>query len=276
MAGAIVTGPGERVTVRVPILLYHSVSDTPSSFISPYAVTPATFARHLDVIAESGAATLTVSDLRSALASGTALPQRPVLVTFDDGYLDTLTTAAPLLAERAMAMTAYVISGAVGGVSPGGDPMMSWSQVGELAGSGAEIGGHSHTHPELDTVPAHRVRDEVAVCKDRLEQQTGQQVRSFAYPHGYSSPRTRRVVEQAGYSSACSVKNALSSPFDPPYAISRLMVMATTSDETIRGWVGGNGAPVGQDEERLLTRGWRAWRRIGVRWGRTPHWAHAC
>lgn len=257
----------------LPILLYHSVSDTPSARMSDYTVRPATFARHLDTIAESGSNTLTVSDLRDALDSGRPLPERPVLVTFDDGYLDTLTAAAPLLAERGMATTAYVITGSVGRVSPDGDPMMSWSQIDELAGLGVEIGGHSHTHPELDTLTAERASDEVRTCKDQLEQRTGRPVRSFAYPHGYSSPRARRVVEAAGYSSACSVKNALSTPEDPRYAMSRLMVLSTTSDETIRDWVHGRGAPVGRDDERLITRGWRAWRRLSSHRVPRPNWA---
>lgn len=259
----------------VPILLYHSVSDTPSSQIADYTVSPATFARHLDVIAESGAGTLTVSDFRAALDSGGPLPQRPVLITFDDGYLDTLTEAAPRLAERSMATTAYVVTGVVGGASPGGDAMMSWSQVDELAAHGVEIGAHTHTHPELDTLPADRMREEVRTSKERLEQRTGREVRSFAYPHGYSSPRTRRVVEQTGYASACSVKNAMSSSGDPRYAISRLMVMSSTGDEVIRSWVDGRGAPLGRNDERLITRGWRAWRRLRTPLRHQQSWADA-
>jgi hypothetical protein len=77
----------------LPILLHHSVSDTPSASVRDYAVSPATFGRHLDTIAESGASTLTVSDLHDVLDSGCPLPERPVVVTFDDGCLDTLTAA---------------------------------------------------------------------------------------------------------------------------------------------------------------------------------------
>jgi Predicted xylanase/chitin deacetylase len=259
----------------VPILLYHSVSDVPSSFIEPYTVAPATFARHLDAVAETGATTLTVSALRSALNGEGRLPERPVLITFDDGFLDTLTTAAPLLAERAMAMTAYITTGVVAGVSPGGDAMLSWSHIDELAGLGAEIGAHSHTHPELDTLSADALRDEVTVCKDLLQERTGRAVHSFAYPYGYSDPRVRRAVQAAGYTSACSVKNALSGPDEHPFGISRLMVMSTTSDQDVAGWLRGDGAPIGRDDERWLTRGWRAWRRLKTRWRPRQTWAHA-
>ena len=130
----------------VPILLYHSVADEPSEFIAPYTVSPATLGRHLDAVAATGATTLTVSDFLAARAGGT-LPERPVLVTFDDGYRDTLTAAAPALAGRGMVATTYVTTGVVDVASPGGDPMVTWAQIGELAAMGHEIGAHSHTHP---------------------------------------------------------------------------------------------------------------------------------
>ena len=259
----------------IPILLYHSVSDQPSAFIAPYTVTSATFRRHLDAVAAIGATTLTVSDLLAALAGGT-LPERPVLVTFDDGYLDTLTTAAPELAERGMTSTVYVTTGVVGAKSPGGDAMLTWSQVNELAGMGHEIGAHSHTHPQLDTLSVAAMRREIAGSRTLLQEGTGLPVDSFAYPHGYSDARVRRAVQKAGFSSAASVKNALSSPSDPPFALARLMLMSTTSDEEFLGWLAGRGVPVGRDDERLLTRGWRWWRRARATVGAAPErWADA-
>ena len=265
----------ERSRPIIPILLYHSVADRPSDFIAPYTVGPATFRRHLDAVAATGATTLTVSGMVAALAAG-RLPERPVLVTFDDGYRDTLTAAAPALAERGMTSTVYVTTGVVGARSPGGDPMLSWSEVGELAVLGHEIGAHSHTHPQLDTLPGAALRGEIAGSRTRLQDGTGLPVGSFAYPHGYSDTRVRRAVREAGFSSACSVKNALSSPSDPVFTLSRLMVMATTTDDEVVGWLAGHGVPVGRPDERLLTRGWRWWRRARATVGSAPQrWADA-
>lgn len=261
----------EQATERVaiPILLYHAVADRPSDFIAPYTATPAAFGRHLDVLAATGATTLTVSALLAALTQGT-LPERAVLVTFDDGYRDTLTVAAPALAQRGMAATTYVTTGVVGGRSPGGDRMLTWPQLGELAALGHEIGAHSHTHPELDTLSRSALRREVAGSRARLQEGTGLPIDSFAYPHGYSDARVRRAVRAAGFTSACSVKNALSSPGDPPFTLSRLMVMAATTDDELAGWLTGRGVPVGRADERLLTRGWRWARRARARIGSGP------
>jgi peptidoglycan/xylan/chitin deacetylase (PgdA/CDA1 family) len=258
-----------------PILLYHSVADRPSDFIAPYTVSPATFRRHVDAVAAAGATTLTVSALLAARASGT-VPERTVLVTFDDGYRDTLTAAASALAERGMTSTLYVTTGVVGAISPGGDPMLTWPEIGELAAVGHEIGAHSHTHPQLDTLGVAAMQREIAGSRARLQAATDLPVESFAYPHGYSDARVRRAVRDAGFTSACSVKNALSPPEDPPFTLSRLMVMATTTDDELIGWLAGRGVPVGRDDERLLTRGWRWWRRARARVGAQPQgWADA-
>jgi peptidoglycan/xylan/chitin deacetylase (PgdA/CDA1 family) len=80
--------------------------------------------------------------------------------------------------------------------------MLSWAQLGEIASRGVEIGAHSHSHPDLDTLPQQKAWQEIADCKRHLETELGAVVVSFAYPHGYSSPRVRRLVREAGYQSA--------------------------------------------------------------------------
>lgn len=256
----------------IPILLYHSVSDDPSSWISRLAVTPRAFARHLDALSAAGRTPLTISHLREGLAGRLPMPDRPVAITFDDGFADTLTLAAPLLAERRMVATVYVTTATVGGVSPGGDRMLDWAQVGELAARGHEIGAHSHRHPELDMVPLDVARREVGQCKEILECHLGGAVDSFAYPFGYSSAAVRDLVREAGYRSACSVKNAFSSGTDPGLQIPRLTVGAATGDARLARWLGGGGAPVGRRGERPVSRAWQAWRWTRSRWREPELW----
>jgi len=90
----------------IPILLYHSIADDPDPWIRRFAVTPRAFAAHLDLIAARGATTLTVSAYVDALARGpSALPEAPVLITFDDGFADFRDAALPALLARGMAAT---------------------------------------------------------------------------------------------------------------------------------------------------------------------------
>jgi peptidoglycan/xylan/chitin deacetylase (PgdA/CDA1 family) len=259
----------------IPILLYHSVSDEPSSWISRLTVRPRAFARHLDAVRAAGRTPLTISHLCEGLAGRLPLPDRPVAITFDDGFADTMTVAAPLLAERRMVATVYLTTATIGGTSPGGDRMLDWSQVGDLTALGHEVGGHSHRHPELDMVSADVARREVWQCKQTLEERLGHAVPSFAYPFGYSSPAVRSMVRDAGYWSACSVKNAISSGDDPSYQIPRLTVGAATSDARIARWLGGEGAPVGRRGERSVSRAWQVWRWTRSRWREPQTWHEA-
>jgi peptidoglycan/xylan/chitin deacetylase (PgdA/CDA1 family) len=140
---------------------------------------------------------------------------------------------------------------------------------------GHEIGAHSRTHPQLDTLPTRAVRREVAGSQAELQDRTGLPIAGFAYPHGYSDARVRRVVRDAGFTSACSVKNALSPPHDRLFSLARLMVMSTTTDAELDGWLAGRGVPVGQADERLLTVGWRWYRRARATVAGAPGWSDA-
>ena len=151
-----------------------------------------------------------------------------------------------------------------------GERMLDWSQLAEIREAAVEIGGHSDTHPQLDTLSIARAETEVARCKYLIEQRLGIEVRSFAYPHGYFSPRVRSLVAEGGYSSACAVKNAFSSPADDLFSLARLTVEATTEPAQIKAWLSGEGAPSTWTNEQVRTRVWRLYRRSAVRLGLRP------
>jgi peptidoglycan/xylan/chitin deacetylase (PgdA/CDA1 family) len=252
--------------MAIPILLYHSISSDASPLMRPFAAAPESFRRQLDLIVESGARVLTVSGYVELAAAG-HLPERPLLLTFDDGFADFSEQALPALRERRLPCTLYVTTGFLDGC-PGGvcaarpaDRMLHWSQLAELAAQGVEIGAHSHSHPHLDTLSRRRAWDEVVRCKGLLEDELQAAIHSFAYPNGYSSPAVRRLVREAGYGSACSVKNAFSSPGDDRYSLARLTVRSTTTLDDLAGWLAGRGAPSAPPRESFRTRLWRVYRR---------------
>jgi peptidoglycan/xylan/chitin deacetylase (PgdA/CDA1 family) len=252
----------------IPILLYHCVSADPAGWIAPYTVTPQVFAYHIDLIVESGRTPMTVSELRGALHGRTALPPKPVVVTFDDGFAD-FAEAAATLADRNIPSTLYVTTGALRGRGPRPPemaippaPMLEWSQLAEMGDKRVEIGAHTHTHPQLDTLRTSVAVEEIRRCKHLLEDELGHEIPSFAYPHGFHSARVRRAVEAAGYNSACAVMNALSSESDRVFSLARLTVSATTTPAQMVGWLAGRGAPVAPYPERLRTRVWRTYRRV--------------
>ncbi len=244
----------------VPVFLYHSVSEDPPSWIAPFTVSPRSFVEQLDLITDSGLHVIPMRRFAAALRGGPPVPARCAVLTFDDGYVDFYSTVAPLLAERGLPAILYVTTGALslpcrppeGSLFPH-SPMLTWRQVEELDQLGVEIGGHTNTHPQLDTLPLHRVSEEVGGCRRRLEDALHHPVDSFAYPHGYSSPGVRRVVREAGWTSAAAVRHAFSSQRDDPLGIARLMVRADTGRELLRGWTQGTGAPTAPFPESLRT-----------------------
>jgi peptidoglycan/xylan/chitin deacetylase (PgdA/CDA1 family) len=256
----------------LPILMYHSITDRPSDWIGRFAVRPGVFAAQLDELEAAGFTGVTVSTLVDAVHHGTGtLPPRPVAITFDDGFADFCDTALPLLAERGFPATVYVTTGFTEGDATTLAParpdarMLSWSQLAALREHDVEIGAHSHTHPELDTLPGRDLVGEIDGSRKLLEDRLGQAVRSFAYPYGYSSRAVRQLVAQAGFDSACAVRNALSPTRDDLFALARLTVLRTTSMPGFRGWADGTGAVVAPSRERLATTGWRAVRRVRAR-----------
>jgi peptidoglycan/xylan/chitin deacetylase (PgdA/CDA1 family) len=255
-----------------PILLYHAVSNASTDGIADFTVRPARFAEQLDAIVDSGAETLTVSEYVDAIGGDRrALADRTVLVTFDDGYADTHDTAFPELAQRSIRSTVYVTTGYLGrSRGPGGLPMLDRGRLGELAEAGVEIGGHTRSHPQLDTLRARQASEEILGCKATLEAELGRPVRTFAYPHGYSSPKVRRLVHASGYDSACAVVNAFADPEGDPFRIARLTVRATTTASEISAWIRGAGGSLAPRTERLETRAWRTYRRCAVRLGIRP------
>ncbi|MGH8906045.1 MAG: polysaccharide deacetylase family protein [Egibacteraceae bacterium] len=251
-------GDGEAT---IPILLYHSVGYTPSTRMATWTVTPSAFAAQLDAIVEAGCTALRVSEL----VDGGPLPQRPVVITFDDGLADNLDVALPMLLDRGLSATVYVATGLLDGV-PGPtvpvapkERMLAWGALQEFADAGLEIGAHGHSHRPLDTLRPAAVLDELAWCRGLLAEELGNALRSFAYPFGYASPFVRRLVADAGFSSACGVGNALCRPDGDRYCLPRLTVTADTTVQDVRRWLNGCGS-LAPRQERVRTQVWRTWR----------------
>lgn len=255
--------------------------------IRDFAIDEETFGAHLDLVVEKGLEPLTISQYLDAVAAGdVARLERAVAITFDDGFEDYAGAALPALRTRGLSSTLYVTTGLLrGGAQPPLDDglaayMLDWSQLAALTDRGdVEIGGHSVTHPHLDTLGPKRAAIEVTGCKRALEDALGEEVHTFAYPHGYSSPRLRRQVQAAGYRAACGVKNAFSSETDATFSLARLMIHADTSLEQVESWLDRRGAPPPPARDSGRTRGWRAYRRARAlltrRPGSDPGWPAA-
>jgi peptidoglycan/xylan/chitin deacetylase (PgdA/CDA1 family) len=252
----------------IPILLYHSVGNDTSGPLAPYTTSPAAFRDQMAWIVNEGYTTLTVAQYASMLLGHQPLPENPLLITFDDGLADFLDNALPMLSSYGHASTMFVTTGVTWHTRPrtlGGRTTLSWSQVAALPNSGVEVGAHSHDHLQLDLLPAPRVASQLRVCKDKLEQNLQREVTSFAYPHGYNRAVTRLLVQRAGFSSACAVKNQLSHRDDHQWALARIMLTADQSVPFLRHALNDAGLPLARKREDIQTTVWRATRLLRTR-----------
>lgn len=248
----------------VPILMYHAVSTSPNDATRALSVAPEAFAEQMALLDDRGFTPVNTAQLADSWRSGKPLPGRPVLVTFDDGYEGVHRHALPVLAKHGFAATLFVSTGWLrGSYDSGGalDTMLDWDQVRELADADVEIGGHSHTHPQLDQLTDEALWFEVLRCQEIIADELGTRPASFAYPYGYSSRRVRRTVREAGFAQSLAVGNRLANRRQGPYALQRVTVRRSTRIEEFERLVEGQAITRTFARDHALTKGYAMVRR---------------
>jgi peptidoglycan/xylan/chitin deacetylase (PgdA/CDA1 family) len=195
----------------LPIVTFHSLDESGS----PISVDPTRFRREVSWLARHRFQTLTLSDGLAQLKAG-MLAKRSIVLTFDDGFLNTLTIALPTLAAHGFVASVFVVTEYCGrsndwpGQPPGVPrlPLMDWSGVNELRAAGWELGSHTRTHPDLCTLGADAARSEIAESRAAIEQRLGSAVATFAYPYGRFGSRDRAAVDHS-YASAVTTRLGL-------------------------------------------------------------------
>lgn len=154
------------------------------------------------------------------------------VITFDDGYLDNFTTAAPILRELGLPATFYVATGFIGSNHrpwwdkdlPFAPEWMSWDQVRDLRRQGFTIGAHTVNHVDLGKVDLATAEQEIRESKARLERELGETVRHFSYPYGRREnirPETLDLVKAAGFESCVSAHGGFIAHGDDPFDLQR-------------------------------------------------------
>lgn len=203
---------------QAPVLMYHRLTARTGGH--PRSLAVRRFRGQLALLRALGYRTITPAAIAAHLRGGPAPPPRSVALTFDDGYLDTLTIALPLLLEFGFTATCYIVAGGVGRRSdwtvPA--PLMDWAGVRAWLDAGMAVGSHTVAHRDLTTLDEAAVREEIAGSRARIEDRLGIPVPSFAYPYNRLDPRALDAVAAAGYTDAVAGADVLATP----YALSRV------------------------------------------------------
>ncbi|HUY12644.1 MAG TPA: polysaccharide deacetylase family protein [Terriglobia bacterium] len=199
----------------IPILMYHSVSETNNRGQHPYfetATTPQVFQEHVKFLHDNGYRTASLDEAVSALQNAGGDLAKRVVITFDDGYRDFYTHAFPVLSAYGYGATVFLPTAFIG-ESPlkfKGVECLTWSEVRSLHKAGVRFGSHTVSHPQLTEVAPDRLDYEIRGSKQTLEDKLGCHVDSFAYPYAFPEAnrafkrRLRAHLEDAGYTSGVS------------------------------------------------------------------------
>ena len=198
----------------LPILMYHRVVDRLEG-PDPYrlCVTTTEFEAQMKYLRDRGYQSISLDDAASGIAQQKLPWSKPVVITFDDGYMDNHTHAFPILRKYRQRATVMLVSSHIGRSNVWdqedcveGVPLLGMDEIREMGQSGISFGSHTVSHrsmPELDYEDAWR---ELVDSKAALEELLGYQVRTFCFPYGRSTPALSEMVRQAGYAAACGIE----------------------------------------------------------------------
>ena len=183
------------------ILMYHNVADDthPSTSVSPEM-----FKKHLQYIADNGYTVWPLWKTLTSLATGKPIPDKTVVLTFDDAYKSVYSEVLPLLKGRGWPFTVFVTSKYI---TAGYSNYMSWDQLREIRHSGGDIGNHSLSHPRLvrqrstenESQWRERISNEIHQAQNILRQQVTSPILVVAYPYGEYSSQIKTILRESGY-----------------------------------------------------------------------------
>ena len=199
--------PLGRPALNLPILMYHYIRTVPAitdALSFDLSVTPARFQEQMDWLAANGYHTVDFDDVRAYFGGQRPLPAKPIVITFDDGYLDLYTTAYPILRAHHFKAVAYIVSGFMTNSA-----YASAAQVQTMDADGIQIGSHTISHVNLQSGSNASSYHQITESKATLQRLLGHPVLDFAYPSGKFDSRIVALVQQAGYDTGVTTYDSI-------------------------------------------------------------------
>jgi peptidoglycan/xylan/chitin deacetylase (PgdA/CDA1 family) len=215
--------------VDVPILMYHHVSELPPNadvYRRDLTVSPEAFEAQLHYLDEAGYHPITLTDLYLNLTEGYPLPEKPIVLTFDDGYRDAYEVVFPKLLDRGFPATFFVLATPAHHES---EEYLTWAQVKEMSDAGMSIQAHGRDHVDLRGRSYDFLVYQVLGIKEAIEYHTGQVPRFFCYPSGRRDNDVIKVLESADYRGAVTTEWGRTYTRESLFEMSRLRIQGGDS-----------------------------------------------
>lgn len=202
----------EHWSNKIPILVYHRIVPMPlSKSEHGIWVKVENFERQMKLLASRGYSTISLDALLSSFDKKSQLPEKSIILTFDDGYQDNYLYAFPILKKYNFTATIFLVSGCIGGTNEwdrtsqkGSIRLLFPDEIKEMAEYGISFGAHTVTHPHLPPLNEKEAFQEIAKSKEEIEKILSQEVISFCYPYGEYNDNIKRMTKDAGYKCACA------------------------------------------------------------------------
>ena len=221
--------------MAIPILMYHQIDTPPArgSALRGLVVAPRSFARQMALLRLCGYRGLSMRDLEPYLRG--EKEGRVVGITFDDGFLNNLQHALPVLLKQGFTATCYGVSSMLGASNSWDQhlgipqkPLMTAADFRAWSNAGMDVGSHTRTHAALTKIAPKQALKEIFISKQELESNIGCEVRHFCYPYGWYGPEHQAMVQEAGYVSAATTHRGRVHTDHDLYGLPRIMVARAT------------------------------------------------
>jgi peptidoglycan/xylan/chitin deacetylase (PgdA/CDA1 family) len=204
--------------ISIPVLNYHSVTIDPGNAV---VISPAKLEEQLMYLHDHGYTPVSLSTFISLIEGKDveATPEKPVLLTFDDGYIDNYEQAMPLLAKYSFSATLFI--------SPGmsdQEGYLNWEQIKKLQEAGWDIQPHGMTHPHLPQLSADQQAFEILEARKQIEEKLGTKADVYCYPYGEYNKTTLKLLKDHGFRYAFTIEQGNATNQQSPYLLKRLFI----------------------------------------------------
>ena len=203
----------------IAILEYHMVDPRDKEDAYVYNVPPEEFRMQLDYLQQQGYTTITMLEFMKAKKGKMTLPEKPIILTFDDGYDDNYNYMLPILEAHGMKATMYMVTNDIG--QPG---YLTWDQLREMQDRGVEIGSHTANHLPLTGLSPEEQEDEMKLSKLLMEWNGIRTVFSFSYPNGAYDEKMPEMLRRNEYLTAVTGDAGLNTFHTDPYRMYRVNI----------------------------------------------------